>query len=159
MSIEGENPTSYQPVHLSTDEKVVSDGTQSVHEPLVDRDAKPKPGSYFAYETPIDKLRLMGPQRHELKTHLGEHCFVIQFQSNFSLDSVPDEFRYKESPLLWGVKFDDVLGFVTDTDSKTFFFSTEQMAADFISKLTGADPGIAVRDLVEKRHNLRNILW
>jgi len=159
MSDSGKNPSAYSPVHLTEDEKIPSDGTQSIHEPAVARDVKLDPDSYFAYETALDKLRLITPQRHELKTRLGDRCFVLQFRSKFSLNSVPDEFRRKESPLLWRVSFDDVLGYVTDTDLKTFYFGSEQMAADFLSKLTGEAPGIAVRDLVEKRHNLRNLLW
>jgi len=162
MSIEGNNgnPTPYRPLFLGPDEKgVTNDGVQSVNEPQQFRDVKLEPGSFLAYEAKIDDLRLMVPYLFELKKHLGDTAYILQFRSQFSLDSVPDEFRHKESSLLWRVKFDEVLCYVTDSDRSTFYFPSRESAVAFVKKLSGAEPGPALEDVTEQRNNLRKLLW
>ena len=155
------NTTPYRPFFIDDDEKgVPSDGTQPVGEPKYVRDTKVSPDSYLEYKAECSGLRLQSPYIYELTKRLGPTTHVIQFHSNFSLDSVPDEWRKKDGSMLWKVETDDFTGYVTDSEKNVFYFPDKSNSAMFIRKMQGEDSsGPSLEEVAKQRDNLRKLLW
>lgn len=125
----------------------------------VDRDVKPSPGSYLEYEARLKDLRLLSPYLAELRRRLGDSCYVIQFKSPFDYDAVPNEFRHRDRPLLWKVKMPGVVGWVTDSDPKTFYFPSREQSLMFLKQVRHETPSPGLDEVMETRDNLKKLLW
>jgi hypothetical protein len=151
--------TSYSPVFLHPDETGPTEITRSINQPVADREIKPSPENYIEYQADLKDLRLLTPYMEELKKRLGESCYVIQFKTHFTLDSVPNEFKQKDRPLLWKVKTPNSVGWVTDQDQKTFYFPSQKRAVAFLEEMRGDTTPAPLADELEKRDNLNKLLW
>lgn len=157
-----DNPTKYSPHFLSDEEAAApSDvGYPSMDEAAQFRDVKLEPGSYLSYDAPVAKLRLPAPHLYELNERLGKNCHVLQFKVPFSLDSVPNEWKRKDSPFLWKVEIPNQFrGFVSDSDRGTFYFESSEQVPRFIGKMNGegsASPSFG--ELLAQRDRLRKLL-
>lgn len=150
----------YAPVFLTKDE--LGDPqtpARSLDVPVSEQQLKPTPDSFLTYDAAVDSLRIMSPHKHELQNKLGPNCHVVQFKTPYSLNSVPNEFKTKESPLLWKVKAPGAVGFTTDQDLGTFYFPDAEQARCFFDLMLKGEPGPSFDEAVEQKKNLRNILW
>lgn len=159
MASDEDSRTPYRPVFLHPDEKGSPEASQSIDQPIADRDVKPAPGNYLEYEANLSDLRLLAPYMEELKRRLGDRCHVLQFKAPFTLDGVPNEYKQRDRPLLWKVKTPGATGWVTDQDLKTFYFPSREHALMFIREMRGEQPGTPLEEVLETRDNLKKLLW
>jgi len=155
------NTTPYRPVFLDSEEKgTLNDGTQSIDEPAHFRDVKVTPDSYIEYDAEVEGLRIQAPYAYEIKKRLGPYVHVIQFRSPFSVDSVPNEWRRKDGPLLWKVETPEFTAYVTDSEPNVFYFAEKAQSTYFIRKMSGMDSsGPSLEEVTTQRDNLRKLLW
>lgn len=158
MASDEDSRTPYRPVFLHPDEKGSAETSSSIDRPKADQEVRPSPGTYIEYEANLKDLRLLTPYMEELKRRLGESCYVLQFKAPFTLNSVPNEFKHRDRPLLWKVKTPESIGWVTDQDPKTFYFPAQKHAQMFLRAMTGGTP-TPLNEVLETRDNLKKLLW
>lgn len=149
----------YQPKFLTEDERGEPEVIPSADVPPSQRELRPLEGSYMIYEADIDDLRMMGAYKFQLKSRLGEKCHVLQFKSNYSLDSVPNAYKGKAGPLLWQIILPGVVGFTTDQDLKTMYFKSPSDIERFLSIMMGEYEGRSFEEIQEQSDNLKKVLW
>lgn len=157
-----ENMPPSAPVFLLDDEHGESNGvTRSIDESEVDRGLRPSAGTMLEYPAHIADLRIMTPYKVELESKLGPDAYVLQFQE-YTLDSVPNEWKRKSPPLLWEVTVDGsscrVYGYVTDQDLGTFYFQSKEDARDFLSSILGEFTAPGYEETLEQRDHLNRLL-
>jgi len=159
MEGNGDNPTPYLPFLLGKEEKgTPADGTQSIDEASQARDTKLTPDNMLGYPAKVSELRLLKPYAADLRSRLGDKCYVLQCRPPFSLDSVPNEWKHRTSPLLWEVKLPNSLGYVADSDLSTFYFKSEADSDQFVGKMNESDSGPSLTELLKQRDRLRKLL-
>jgi len=137
-----------------------TDGIHSIDEPLSSRGVTPTAGTMLEYPAEVDQLRIISPYKVELNSRLGHSVYVLQF-TEYSLDSVPNDWKRREPPLLWKVSIDGpnpIVGFVTDQDLKTFYFPEKVMARSFLSSILGEGEGPSFQDVLDQRDRLTRLL-
>lgn len=149
----------YRPTFLTPDEMGKPEVSQSVDVPISERQVKPKAADCLKYQARLGDLRLLAPYRAELEKRLGQNVHVLQFKSPFSVDHVPGEYKHKELPLLVRVKGPGFLGFLTDKNPKTFYFSKQEHADSFLQMWDGAESDSSLEEELESRDRLHKLLW
>ena len=157
-----DNMPASAPVFLLDDESGPSNGvTRSIDEPETDRDVRPSAGTMLEYPAQIADLRIMTPYKVELGSKLGADSYVLQFQE-YTLDSVPNEWKRKSPPLLWDVTVPGsscpVHGYVTDQDLRTFYFRCKEDARAFLSSIMGEFTAPGYEETLEQRDHLNRLL-
>jgi len=159
MDNDEDSNTPYSPVFLHQDAKGTTDTSKSLDQSGYATESRPAPGDCTGYEARLDDLRLMTPYLSELKKRLGKSCYVLQFTSPFDFDSIPNEFREKDRPLLWKIKMPGVTGWVTDQDRKTFYFPSSNHSSRFLKKMTeDASKSVPLDEVLDARDNLNKLL-
>jgi hypothetical protein len=149
----------YQPKFLTEDERGEPETIPSADVTPSQRELRPVEGSYMTYDAAIDDLRMMGAYKFALKSKLGEKCHVLQFKSNYSLDSVPNAYKGKDGPLLWKITLPGVVGYTTDQDFKTMYFKSPAHVEKFLAAMRGDDEGRSFEEVQEQGDNLKKVLW